>query len=115
MSVTEFPRLITEVLLGTDRYQKLKALQGPPVRFRKDQLRRQKDPLHPGQTQNPGPKNAAVRAHMAVMAHLLKRIIRFIVRVTLAMGKIRSNKPILKPYLPEPNVQKFIRNLIQRA
>ena len=52
---------------------------------------------------------------MAVMVLLLKRISRFIVKVTLAMRKMfSSNSPPLKPYLPGPDVPKFIVNLIQR-
>jgi hypothetical protein len=52
---------------------------------------------------------------MAVMVLLLKRIIRFIVKVTLAMRKkFSSDPPPLKPYLPGPEVSKFITNLIQR-
>jgi len=40
---------------------------------------------------------------------------RFIVKVTLAMRKMfSSNSPPLKPYLPGPDVPKFILNLIQR-
>jgi hypothetical protein len=52
---------------------------------------------------------------MAVMVLLLKRINRFIVKVTLAMRKIFSNEsPPLKLYIPGPDVPKFIVNLIQR-
>ncbi len=57
----------------------------------------------------PGLKNAGVLAQMAVMALLLKRISRFIVKVTLAMRKIlSSNSQPLKPYLPGPDIPKFI-------
>jgi len=49
------------------------------------------------------------------MVLLLKRICRFIVKVTLAMRKMfSSNAPPLRPFLPGPEVPKFIANLIQR-
>jgi hypothetical protein len=52
---------------------------------------------------------------MALMGLLLKRISRFIVKVTLAMRKMfSSNSTSLKTYLPGPDVPKFIANLIQR-
>jgi len=62
-----------------------------------------------------GLKSASVLDQIAVMILPLKRIIRFIVKVTLAMRKIISNNsPPLKSYLPDPDVLKFIANLIQR-
>ena len=52
---------------------------------------------------------------MAVIVLLLKRISRFIVKVTLAIRKMFNTKsPPLKPYIPGPDVPKFIANLIQR-
>jgi len=49
------------------------------------------------------------------MVLLLKRISRFIVKVTLAMRKMySSNSPPLKPYIPGPDVPRFIASLIQR-
>jgi len=49
------------------------------------------------------------------MVLLLKRICRFIVKVTLAMRiMFSSNSPPLRPFLPGPEVPKFIANLIQR-
>ncbi len=112
MSVNDFPRLIIEVLRGTDRHQKLKALRSASERtnsstkedlciLNKPKIRRL--------------KNAGVLAQMAVMVLLLKRISRFIVKVTIAMRKMySSNSPPLKPFFPGPEVPKFIANLIQR-
>ena len=49
------------------------------------------------------------------MVLLLKRISRFIVKITLAMRKMfSSNSPPLKPFLPGPDVPNIIVNLIQR-
>ncbi|MBU0698528.1 MAG: transposase [Pseudomonadota bacterium] len=112
MSVSDFPRLIIEVLRGTDRHHKLKALRSASERTNssaKEDLCILKKPKIRGL------KNAGVLAQMAVMVLLLKRISRFIVKVTIAMRKMySSNSPPLKPYLPGPDVPKFIANLIQR-
>ncbi|MFH1628238.1 MAG: transposase [Pseudomonadota bacterium] len=112
MSVNDFPRLIIEVLRGTDRHHKLKALRSAaerPNSSTKDDFCILSNPKIRGL------KNAGVLAQMAVMVLLLKRISRFIVKVTLAMRKLFScNSPPLKPYIPGPDVPKFILNLIQR-
>ena len=112
MSVTDFPRLIIEVLRGTDRHQKLKALRSAAERTNSST---KEDFCILSKPKIRGLKNAGVLAHMAVMVLLLKRISRFIVKVTLAMRKMFScNSPPLKTYLPGPDVPKFIANLIQR-
>ena len=112
MAISDFPRLIIEVLRGTDRHHKLKALCSASERTNssaKEDLYVLKKPKIRGF------KNARVLAQMAVMVLLLKRISRFIVKVTIAMRKMySSNSPSLKPYLPGPDVPKFIANLIQR-
>jgi hypothetical protein len=51
---------------------------------------------------------------MAVITLLLKRIIRFIVKVTLAMRKLADVNPLSKLFLPGPVVPKCILNIIQR-
>ncbi|MCX5845955.1 MAG: transposase [Deltaproteobacteria bacterium] len=111
MSVKDYPRLISEVLRGTDRYQKIKSLRSASERTNstaKEDLCILKKPKIRGL------KNAGILAQLAVMALLLKRIICFIVKVTLAVRKISSNNPSSKPYLPGPDVPRFILNLIQR-
>jgi hypothetical protein len=112
MSIKDFPRLIIEVLRGTDRHHKLKALRSASERTNsaaKEDLCILKKPKIRGL------KNAGVLAQMAVMVLLLKRICRFIVKVTLSIRKMySSNSPPLRPFLPGPEVPKFIANLIQR-
>jgi len=112
MSVSDFPRLIIEVLRGTDRHQKLKALRSASERTNssaKEDLCILKKPKIRGL------KNAGVLAQMAVVVLLLKRISRFIVKATLAIRKMySSNSPPLRPFLQGPDVPKFIVNLIQR-
>jgi hypothetical protein len=112
MSISDFPRLIIEVLRGTDHHHKLKALRSASERTNssaKEDLCILKKPKIRGL------ENAGVLAQMAVMVLLLKRICRFIVKVTLAMRKMySSNSPPLRPFLPGPEVPKFIANLIQR-
>ena len=111
MSIKDFPRLIIEVLRGTDRYHKLKALRSASERTNSST---KEDFCILSNPKIRGLKNAGVLAHMAVMVLLLKRISRFIVKVTLAMRKMyTSNSPPLRPFLPGPEVPKFIANLVQ--
>ena len=112
MSINDFPRLIIEVLRGTDRHQKLKALRSASERTNSSA---KEDLCILNKPKIRGLNNASVLAQMAVMVLLLKRISRFIVKATLAMRKMFScNSPTLKPYIPGPDVPKFIINLIQR-
>jgi len=112
MSVNDFPRLIIEVLRGTDRHHKLKALRSASERTNSSA---KEDLCILSKPKIRGLKNAGVLAQMAVMVLLLKRIIRFIVKVTLAIRNMFNSKSLpLKLYLPGPVVPKFIANLIQR-
>jgi hypothetical protein len=63
-----------------------------------------------------GLKCAGVLAQMAVIVVLLKRIARFIVKVTLAFSKkIQNNKsPPHRIYIPGPKAPTFVLTLIQR-
>ena len=113
MSIKQFPRLITEVIRGTYRYRKLKALRPASERINstaKDDFCILLKPKIRGL------KSAGVLAQMAVIVVLLKRIIRFIVKVTLAFReKIQNNKsPPRYIFIPGPQAPKFIINLIQR-
>jgi hypothetical protein len=101
MSIRQFPRLILEVIRGTYRYQKLKAL-GPASERTNSTA---KDDLC-----------ILAKPKMAVIVVLLKRIARFIVKVTVAFRKkIQNNKsPPHRIYIPGPKVPAFLLNLIQR-
>jgi hypothetical protein len=113
MSIRQFPRLITEVIRGTYRYRKLKALR--PASERTNSTAKD-DFCILAKPKVRGLKRAGVLAQMAVIVVLLKRITRFIVRVTLAFRKeIRNNKsPPRNIYIAGPKVPHFILNLIQR-
>jgi hypothetical protein len=112
MSIEDFPRLITEVLRGTDRHQKLKALRSASERTNSSA---KEDLCILNKPKIRGLKNAGILAQMAVIVLLLKRISRFIVKITLAIRKMFNTKsPPLKPFIPGPDVPKFITNLIQR-
>jgi hypothetical protein len=113
MSVREFPRLITEVIRGTDRHQKLKTLRSASERTNssvKDDFCILTKPKIRGL------KNAGILSQMAIIVVLLKRIGRFIVKVTLAFReKTENNKSPPQPiFIPGPEVPKFILNLVQR-
>jgi len=111
MSIKDHPRLINEVLRGTNRYQKIKSLRSASERTNSAA---KEDLCILNKPKVRGLKNAGVLAQLAVMALLLKRIICFIIKVTLAMRKISSNNPSSRSYLPGPEVPRFILNLIQR-
>ena len=109
----EFPRLITEVIRGTDRHQKLKTLRSASERTNssaKDDFRILAKPKIRGL------KNAGILSHMAIIVVLLKRIARFIVQVTLVFREKSQNKksPPRPIFIPGPEVPKFILNLVQR-
>lgn len=113
MSVKQFPRLITEVVRGTYRHQKLKAMRSAAERTnasaKGDFSILEKPNLR-------GRQNAGILSQMAVIVVLLKRITKFIVKITLALRrKFQKNKsPPFRVYIPGPRVPKFLRNLIQR-
>lgn len=113
MSIRQLPRLITEVIRGTYRYRKLKALR--PASERMNSTAKD-DFCILAKPKVRGLKNAGILAQMAVIVVLLKRITRFIVKVTLSFRKkIQINKsPPHHIYIPGPKVPKFILNLIQR-
>jgi len=113
MSVRQLPRIITGVIRGTYRYQKLKALRPASERTNstaKDDLCILSKPKVRGL------KRDGVLGQIAVIVVLLKRIARFIVRVTLAFRKeVRNNKsPPNRTSILGPKVPKFLLNLIQR-
>ena len=113
MSIIEFPRLITEVVRGTERHQKLKALRSASERINstaKEDFRILAKPKIRGY------KHAAAISQLAAIVILLKRICHFIIKVTLALRKTRSgNKGVSRNlFIPGPMVPPFILNLIQR-
>ena len=113
MSIKQLPRLISEIIRGTYRSRKLKALRSASERTNataKDDFCVLTKPKIRGH------KNASVLSQMAVIVVLLKRIARFIVKVTLAFRKqLKTNKsPPHNTYVPGPKAPKYILNLIQR-
>jgi hypothetical protein len=113
MSVRQFPRLITEVIRGTERHQKLKALRSASERTNASA---KDDFCILAKPKVRGLRNAGVLSQMAVIVVLLKRIARFIVKVTLALrDQIENNKsPPQSIFITGPKVPKFILNLVQR-
>jgi hypothetical protein len=113
MSVKEFPRMITEVIRGTDRHQKLKTLRSASERTNSSA---KDDFCILAKPKIRGLKNAAILSQMAMIVVLLKRITHFIVKATLLFrDKIENNKsPPYHIFIPGPKVPKFVLNLIQR-
>jgi hypothetical protein len=113
MSIVALPRLITEVLRGTYRHRKLKALRSASERVNstaKDDFSILAKPKIRGLS------SAGVLSQMAVIVVLLKRIARFIIKVTLALRKqLRANRdPRHDQFIPGPEIPPFILNLILR-
>ena len=113
MSVRQFPRLISEVIRGTERHQKLKSLRSASERTNSSA---KDDFCILNKPKIRGIKNAGMLSQMAVIVVLLKRVARFIVKVTLAFReKMKNNKSPPQPIsIPGRKIPKFILNLIQR-
>ena len=113
MSIIEFPRLITEVVRGTQRYHKLKALRSASERTNstaKEDFRILSKPKIRGF------QHAAIISQISAIVILLKRICSFIIKVTLALRKAttETTRPVGHYLIPGPKVPAFILNLVQR-
>jgi len=111
MSIKQHPRLVTEIIRGTPRYQKLRSLR--PASERTNSTA--KEDLHI--LSNPrvrGLKRAAILSQLTLMAILLRRVAQFIIRVTLAVRKERIKNPHGFVIIRGPKVPNFILNLVQR-
>ena len=113
MSVKQHPRPITEVIRGTPRYQKLRALRPASERLNstaKDDLEILNKPRVRGL------KRAGILAQLTLMTILLKRVAQFIIKVTLTVRKERIKNPygfviIRGPKVPNPELDS---GLVQR-
>jgi len=111
MSIKQHPRLITEVIRGTPRYQKLRSLR--PASERTNSTAKEDLEI----LQKPkvrGLKRAAILSQLTLMTILLKRVTQFIIKVTLTVRKERTQNPSGFIIVPGPKVPKFIMNLVQR-
>lgn len=112
MSVQQFPRLITEVLRGTDRHRRLKALRSASERTNstaKDDFSILVKPRVRGL------RHAGVLSQLAATVVLLKRISSFIIKVTISLWKKPpANRDFPHRFMPGPLVPNSIGNLIQR-
>jgi len=112
MSIHQFPRLITEVIRGTDRHQKIKTLRSAAERT--NATAKEDFPIL-SKPRVRGLGHAGILSQMAVIVVLLKRIACFIIKVTLALRKRNQNNkspPVF--FVPGPSVPKFILNLVMR-
>ena len=113
VSIRKFPRLVTEVIRGTYRYQKLKTLRSASERTNSST---KDDFCILAKPKIRGIKSTGVLCQIAVIVVLIKRIARFIIKVSLALRqKVQNNKsPPYRIFIPGPKVSGFILNLIQR-
>jgi hypothetical protein len=113
MSIKQFPRLITEVLRGTYRHQKLRALRSAAERTN---ATAKNDFSILDRPKIRGIQHASVLSQMAVIVILLKKIASFIIKVTLALRKkpLRKSTHTQRFFIPGPKVDNFICNLIHR-
>jgi len=111
MPIKQHPRLITEIIRGTPRYQKLRSLRPASERLNSTA----KDDLHIlNKPRVRGLKRAAILGQLTLMTILLKRVAQFIIKVTLAVRKERIKNPHGFIIIRGPKVPKFILNLVQR-
>jgi hypothetical protein len=111
MSIKQHPRLITEIIRGTPRYQKLRSLRPASERVNstaKEDLEILNKPRVRGL------KRAAILGQLTLISILLKRVAHFIIKVTLALRKERIKNPRGFIIIQGPKVPKFILNLVQR-
>jgi hypothetical protein len=111
MSIKQYPRLITEVIRGTPRYQKLRSLRPASERLNST-AKEDLEILNKPKVR--GGKRAGILAQFALISILLKRIAQFIIKVTLAVRKERIKNPRGFIIIQGPKVPKFILNLVQR-
>ena len=111
MSIKQHPRLITEIIRGTPRYQKLRSLR-PASERTNSTAKEDLDILSKPRVR--GLKRAAILSQLTLMAILLRRAAQFIIKVTLAVRKERIKNPHGFVIIRGPKVPKFIFNLIQR-
>jgi hypothetical protein len=111
MSIKQHPRLITEIIRGTPRYQKLRSLRPASERLNstaKEDLQILNKPRLRGL------KRAAILGQLTLISVLLKRVAHFIIKVSLAVRKERIKNPRGFIIIQGPKVPKFILNLVQR-
>ena len=111
MSITQHPRLITEIIRGTPRYQKLRSLR-PASERTNSTAKEDLDILSKPRVR--GLKRAAILSQLTLMAILLRRVAQFIIKVTLTVRKERIKNPHGFVIIRGPKVPKFILNLVQR-
>jgi hypothetical protein len=111
MSIQQHPRLITEVIRGTPRYQKLRSLRPASERLNST-AKEDLEILHKPKVR--GLKRVAILGQITLISVLLKRVAHFIIKVTLAVRKERIKNPHGFIIIQGPKVPKFILNLVQR-
>jgi hypothetical protein len=111
MSIKQYPRLITEVIRGTPRYQKLRSLRSASERTNST-AKEDLDLLRKPKVR--GIYRAGILVQLTMMAILLGRVTHFILKVTIAVEKERFRNPNKFIVIKGPKVPKFILNLIQR-
>ena len=111
MYIKEHPRLISEIPRGSKRYNTIKKLRSASERANstlKEDLKILEKPRVLGRLR------ANIRAQLAAITLLLKRVFTFIVKITNLIRKSQqTNDPKTKEKLNPPYIPKSIRNLIQ--
>jgi hypothetical protein len=111
MSIKQHPRLVTEIIRGTPRYQKLRSLRPTSERINST-AKEDLDILLKPKVR--GLKRSAILGQLTLMTILLKRVAQFIIKVTLAVRKKRIKNPYGFIIIRGSKVPKFIINLVQR-
>jgi len=113
MSMKAHPRLITEVIRGTERNHKLKALRSASERTNASA---KEDFCILTKPKVRGLQRAGVLAQMAVIVVLLKKVAFFIIKTTISLRKLQAKhqSPPGRLHIPGPKVPRFLWNLVQR-
>jgi hypothetical protein len=111
MSIKQYPRLITEIIRGTPRSQKLRALRPASERINSS-AKEDFETLRKPKVR--GIKRAGILAQLTAIVILLQRVAHFIIKVTLAVTKERTKNANGFIVIQGPKVPKFIMNLTQR-
>lgn len=112
MSIKAHPRLVCEIPRGSDRWKKIRNLRSASERSNgtcKSDLDILESPRIYGLSM------ASIEASMACITTLLKRVMRFVIGITLNLIKyLKTWNKSYKKKLEAPMVLAFILSLIQR-
>jgi hypothetical protein len=111
MYVKEYPRLINEIPRGSKRYNLIKKIRSASERANST-MKEDLKILEKPRVLNA--QRADILAQVAAIVLLLRRVLGFIVKITLLFQKLQqTNDPAISKKLNPPSIPRSIANLIQ--